>query len=173
MSNDVTKVAPPCSSKIQHILESADFYDAWEVRAAEPLLTPLEQFLRVASKTPKWVDSLMVLRNKVVSPFGLKDLGRLSSISPNKSSRDYVAGDRVGIFTLIEQSENEVLLGDEDEHLKVVLSLYQTPLGNKQTQVTMTTVVHVKNMLGHLYMLPVKPAHHVIAKSMTKLIGKN
>ncbi|MEC8485007.1 MAG: DUF2867 domain-containing protein [Pseudomonadota bacterium] len=109
----------------------------------------------------------------MVSPFGLKDLGKLSGISPNKSSKDYVAGDRVGIFTLIEQSENEVLLGDEDEHLKVVLSLYQTPLGDNQTQVTMTTVVHVKNMLGHLYMLPVKPAHHVIAKSMTKLIGKN
>ncbi len=42
---------------------------------------------------------------------------------------------------------------------------------NGGTVVTVTTVVHIHNWLGWLYMIPVAPAHKVIAHSMVRGIG--
>lgn len=166
------KASLPVNSRAESLAIGAYFYDAWKIQAVLPELDPLDQFLRVVSATPKWIDFMMVLRNRVVGIFGLKNLRTLSGISSSKSSSEYIPGERVGIFTLIEKSEQEVLLGDDDKHLNVVVSVYkeeEAKTGN--TVVTVTTIVHIKNRLGRLYMIPVAPAHHVIARTMTKIIG--
>lgn len=171
MMNEPKKAALPDQSNIQSIAQGASFYDAWEVQAKMPDLEPLEQFIRVMRLTPKWLDRLMVLRNRVVGVFGLKDLGAFSEIS-DKPGVKYKVGDRVGIFTVIEKDQNEVLLGDDDKHLSVVVSIHsKTDAVTGSTFITVSTVVHVKNWLGKLYMIPVEPAHKVIAKRMTKSIG--
>ncbi len=116
---------------------------------------------------------MMTLRNRVVGLFGLKNLGELAGIDSSKPSSAYVPGDRVGIFTLVEKTDHEVLLGDDDKHLNVVVSVHKMPATHGQgTVVTVTTIVHVKNLLGRLYMLPVAPVHHVIARTMVKAVGK-
>ncbi len=115
----------------------------------------------------------MATRNRVVSIFGLKNLGGFSQIDAKKMESDYRPGDRVGIFTIISRSANEVLLGDKDKHLNVVVSVHKrVEADSGMTLVTVTTVVHVKNWLGRLYMLPVAPAHRVIARSMVGMVGK-
>lgn len=168
--NKPIKVSLPTQSKIESFASGAYFKDARSVPAAMPDLDPLEQFIRISHKTPSWINSLMVLRNRIVGLFGLKDLGAFADIDPAKPSADYAVGERVGIFTLVEKTENEVLLGDDDKHLNVVVSVHTTVEAN-QTIVTVSTVVHIKNWLGRLYMLPVAPAHHIIAQRMTKMIG--
>ncbi len=166
------KSAAPVNSKAEALLPGAYFHDAWAISAALPELDALGQFLRVASTTPVWIDRMMALRNIVVSQFGLKNLGGLAAIDSSKRSSDYLPGDRVGIFTLIEQTESEVLLGDDDKHLNVVVSVHKaTSTPGQGTVVTVTTIVHVKNWLGRLYMLPVAPAHHIIARTMVKAVG--
>lgn len=108
----------------------------------------------------------------MVSYVGLKDLGGLSQIHPNKMSSEYLDGDRVGIFTLIAKSDNEVLLGDDDNHLNVVVSVHRATIeAGVRPLITVTTVVHIKNWLGRLYMVPVAPAHRLIARAMVKAIG--
>jgi hypothetical protein len=172
MKNSPTASTAPYGSQIAARLPGAYFHDAWTIRAAEPSLLALEQFLRVAKKTPVWVERLMSLRNRIVAVFGLKDLGGIAQIEANKKATDYQAGDHVGIFTLISNSANEVLLGDSDKHLNVVVSVYKhADASNGQVLVTVTTVVHIHNWLGRLYMIPVKPAHKVIARSMVGSIG--
>lgn len=100
-------------------------------------------------------------------------LGRIAQIDANKKATDYQPGDHVGIFTLISNSANEVLLGDSDKHLRVVVSLHKhVDIASGQTFVTVTTVVHIHNWLGRLYMLPVTPAHRVIARAMVSSLGK-
>ncbi|TDO98965.1 DUF2867 domain-containing protein [Marinomonas balearica] len=166
------KTALPENSQIEPRALGAYFYDAWSVQAAMADLDPLAQFIRVAKKTPSWIDLMMVLRNRVVQLFGLKNVGVLSDIDPSKPSADYKVGERVGVFTLLENSENEVLLGDEDNHLSVVVSIHKKRNANDtETMVTVSTVVHIKNWMGRLYMLPVAPVHHVIAKRMTGAMG--
>ena len=114
----------------------------------------------------------MTLRNHIVGLFGLKNLGGIAQIDPNKKASDYQAGDPVGIFTLISNTPNEVLLGDSDQHLNVVVSVHkQSNLAEEDTTITVTTVVHVHNWLGRLYMIPVTPAHKVIARAMVRALG--
>ena len=125
----------------------------------------------MAAQTPLWVEQLMALRNRIVSLLGLKNLGGLSQIDPGKPESAYLVGDRVGIFTLISRSANEVLLGDRDKHLNVVVSVHQQVNAGGAAWVTVTTVVHVNNWLGRLYMIPVAPAHRLIARAMVQTVG--
>jgi Protein of unknown function (DUF2867) len=172
MKNTPTASTAPQGSHIDSRLPGAYFHDAWAIQAAVPGLDALDQFLRVAKKTPAWIDRLMRIRNHVVGWFGLKNLGNIAQIDPNKKASDYQAGDRVGIFTLISNSANEVLLSDSDQHLNVVVSVHkQADSAHQSATVTVTTVVHVHNWLGRLYMIPVTPAHKVIARSMVRAIG--
>jgi len=161
----------PKKSQVESLLPGAYFHDAWAIAPADPDLDALAQYLRVAKRTPQWIDTLMNVRNRVVGFVGLKNLGGLSHIHPDKKSSEYTTGDRVGIFTLLSKTDDEVLLGDDDNHLEVVVSVHMSKGAPSQTVVTVTTVVHVKNWLGRLYMLPVAPAHRIIARAMVKAVG--
>ncbi|MNG91425.1 hypothetical protein D3C79_503340 [compost metagenome] len=106
----------------------------------------------------------MVLRNRAVQLFGLKDLGRLSRIDLQRDEASYQVNERVGIFTLISNSPDEVLLVDRDKHLDVYISLLRLPLNaDNRREIVVSTVVHTHNRLGRLYMLPVAPFHRFIA----------
>lgn len=163
---------PFANSKVKSLISGACFHDAWAIQSAYPDEDALDQFLRVVSQTPRWIDALMVVRNLTVSMFGLKNLGALSQVSSIKTTADYVLGDRVGIFTLLYKSEDEMLLCDQDKHLSVVVSVHkQTTQDDVPGLVTVTTVVLTHNWLGRLYMIPVRPLHRIIARSMTSAVG--
>lgn len=77
----------------------------------------------------------------------------------------------MGIFTIISNFPNEVLLGDSDKHLDVVLSVYKHPPDQQGNQtISVTTVVHTHNMLGRIYMFPVTPMHKLIAPAVLNRI---
>ena len=170
--NTPTAVAPPAGSRIAQRLEGADFHDAWAIDAADPSLSALGQFLKSARATPRWVDACMALRNRAVQLVGLKNLGELSGIHPARPDADYRPGERVGIFTLFENTPDEVLLGDRDKHLDVVVSVHCARPAGQPVRVTVTTVVHTKNRLGRLYMLPVAPAHRWIVRRMLARVAR-
>jgi Protein of unknown function (DUF2867) len=163
----------PVNSRASQLLLGASFHDAWRVTSGRIDRSALEHFLAAAEKTPRWVNAAMGARNRIVQRFGLKHLGALDNLDGTRKSMDYVPGDRVGIFTLFENSFDEVLLGDRDKHLDVVLSVHRRLLpGGQAVEVTLTTVVHVKNLLGRLYMLPVTPAHRIIAPAVLAAIAE-
>lgn len=109
----------------------------------------------------------MWVRNRTVALLGLKNLSGISKLDTRKASQGYVVGDRIGIFTLISTTRDEILVGDDDKHLRVVLSLHKIS-GQDQLpgRIVLTTVVHVHNLLGRLYMLPVTPLHKLIVPAM-------
>ena len=157
----------PAESVINEHLLGAYFYDCHAIEVPCSSRTALDHFLIAFAHTPPWVNSLMALRNQVVQLFGLKNLGGLDAFDPSKPESAYLPGDRVGIFTLISKSDNEVLLGDSDKHLDVVLSAFKHPTASNGTHsFAITTVVHVHNLLGRLYMLPVTPLHKLIAPAV-------
>ena len=162
---------PPASAAIQAQLPEANFFDAWQIQAADPSLSALGQFLKAIEATPAWVNTCMTLRNKVVEKIGLKNLGAMGNYDPGKAEENYQPGDRVGIFTLLENSFEEVLLGDRDKHLDVVLSVHRQTLSQGRVLVTVTTVVKQHNWLGRMYMLPVKPMHRWIAPAVLRSIA--
>ncbi|OEE63801.1 hypothetical protein A1OO_09760 [Enterovibrio norvegicus FF-33] len=127
--------------------------------------TAMDIYLQVMNNTPKWVGALMRLRNRITSAIGLKHLGNFDDFAPVKT--DYKVGDRVGIFTMIYHSPVEVIMEDQDKHLDVKVSFHITPNGNRAT-VTASTVVHVKNRLGNVYMFFVGPIHKLIVPATLK-----
>lgn len=163
----------PPASLIARLVPGSDFHDAWVIRAGDPSLSALGQFLKAARRTPRWVSACMALRNRAVSLFGLKHLGGLENLSPGKAESDYRPGDRVGIFTLFDNTPDEVLLGDRDKHLDVTLSVHLSPEPASGAQlITLTTVVQVHNLLGRVYMLPVTPMHRLIAPAVLRAVAQ-
>lgn len=163
--------APP-NSRIIKRLAGSSFYDSWCITSEKNGLSALDYFIEAVKRTPRWVDMCMSIRNQVGRLVRLKDLGTLSNVDASKKSSDYMPGDRIGIFTLFENTPDEALIGDNDRHLSVVLSIHRREhLDINLVTITVTTVVHVKNMLGRFYMLPVRPMHKLIAPAVLRAIG--
>ena len=80
------------------------------------------------------------MRNKITSKIGLKDLGSFQQIDSNKKKVNMWQATELE-FYFLQRTENELVIGDDDKHLNVTLSIYK----NEKTQVlTITTVVHIK-----------------------------
>lgn len=167
MSARAVPAQVPAGSLVAARLPGAYFHDSLAIEVADGSQPALAYFLRAFSRSPAWVNQLMALRNRLVRLVGLKNLGSLAGFDPARPAADYRIGERIGIFTLISCSDDEVLLGDQDKHLDVVVALWRGPLqASGARTLTVTTVVHVHNWLGRLYMLPVTPMHKLIAPAV-------
>jgi hypothetical protein len=160
--SDVVATKVPAFSALNDCLRTAYFYDCHAIRLPPDSRSPLELYLSVFSRTPGWVDFLMNVRNKVAARLGLKDMGSLSSVEPDKPVQSYRIGDQIGIFKLLEIHAHEVILGETDKHLDVKVSVAKQDQPG-YTVVSVSTVVHVHNFMGRLYMFFVAPAHRIIA----------
>lgn len=154
----------PAKSILRTELDTAYFCDCFEMPIKSNNRTALELYLGAVRHTPKWINFLMRLRNRVVALFGLKDLGQLSDVETAKDPASYKVGDRVGIFSIISMTDQEVVLGDTDKHLNAQVSVYKN--SDSGHRVSITTMVHVNNLLGRVYLFFVVPVHKVIVPSM-------
>lgn len=157
MTTAISAVDVPPNSEISRRMTGAYYHDTFEAAIKPTSRSALELYLLVVAGTPAWINAMMALRNRVVSLFGLKNLGGLGDVDTAKPAADYRVGDRVGIFTIRYLSEQEVILGDSDKHLRAEISVCRA-----QDKVAVTTVVHLHNLLGRVYMLFVAPMHRLI-----------
>jgi hypothetical protein len=155
----------PAASALRGELHDAYFHDCYELDIDPGDRTALAMYLAVMANTPAWVDALMATRNRIVGRLGLKDLGRMRAIDGHKTPDSYRIGDRAGIFTILAMSDEEVVLGDADKHLTVKVSVCKVAKAGRP-RLAVSTVVHVHNALGRLYMFFVEPAHKVIAPAV-------
>ena len=153
----------PVGSVLHRELSDAYFYDAFEMELPTDGKNALEIYLACVSRTPAWVEKLMMLRNRIVGLFGLKNLGQMARVAPGGDASQYKVGDRVGIFSLLHLADHEVVMTDDDHHLQVKVSVYRHACGKR---VTVSTVVHVKNLLGRIYMFVVVPFHKRIVPAV-------
>ncbi len=157
--------ALPTPSRIASALPGADFADCYQFADPDPRASALETYLALVARTPFWMNVLMALRNRVVAVVGLKHLGSIPVSDVAKPASAYRLGDRVGIFGLQHVEPHEVILADDDKHLRVQLSLCKHVV-NGQAVVSVSTVVHIHNRLGAVYMSVVGPVHRVIVPRM-------
>lgn len=119
---------------------------------------------------PKWVDTLFTLRNKIVSLFGLKTPNERMD-AKRMDSFKFEPGERVGLFKVFSRTTNELVMGEDDNHLNFRVSLLlETPENDNSTKtITVTTLVIYNNWFGRLYFFPVKPFHKLIVRSGLKI----
>lgn len=170
MKTSVTVTAAPAASQIAQYTPGATYFDTYEMAVGQGSLSALEIFLLAVSSTPAWVNQLMSLRNQVVKRLGLKDLGSLGAVDGSKKAADYRVGDRIGIFTIHSISDAELVVADSDHHLDARVSVCKT--GNAaRPAVSITTVVHVHNRLGRVYIAVVAPVHRIIVPAMLRKLA--
>lgn len=159
----------PQNSALISYAKGAYFADNFSCEVINKGQTALDVYLEIAKQTPNWISFLMAMRNRVVSMFGLKHLGRLQDAAMDIDPDNLKVGDRLGIFTLVSNTNNEIVLEDSDKHLDVRVSFLLDPQRENVT-VHATTVVHVHNRWGKVYMFFVAPVHKIIVPSSLKTL---
>ena len=134
-------------------LQGAQFIDAFGIVIPGAGLDARAAAERALGRSPAWATALLVLRDRLVSPFGLKRSGALSKL------------DRIGIFPIVSETPDRMILGFDDHHLdfRVIVDVASTEGGPR---VTATTVVHTHNRLGRIYLAVVLPFHRQIVRAM-------
>jgi hypothetical protein len=98
---------------------------------------------------------LLVLRSILVRPFGIAGVSYRELTQAIDLRRSYAIGDRIGRWTLYEQSQDELITGADDRHLDFRVSV----LREDRARVVLSTAVMTHNMFGRAYLTTILPFH--------------
>lgn len=154
--SDVREVVPGTDTR--PALSGAQFSDAFSITIDDDLNARLAAERMMAGKT-WWIDALLMLRNIIVAPFGLKD-GKHKDASL----------DVIGIFPVVSEAPKRLVAGFDDKHLdfRVVVDVSDAERGHA---ITATTLVMTHNLLGRAYLAIIMPFHKIVVKSMLRRVA--
>ncbi len=145
-------------SKFNNLLAKVDFEDTFTTTNN---VDSMERIVKmVLNEKPKWIDSLIAFRNRIVKHFGLQ------TTIPDDYHTQYVVGGYVSFFRIFLIEENCVILGANDTHLNFKLAIVNN--GSKQFNIEVTTLVEFNNTFGRTYMSIIKPFHKIVLINMVK-----
>jgi hypothetical protein len=166
VSIQVKSVEVPADSLALTAVPSVDFKDAFVAVIPHDEKWTVDEVTRALfSNFPGWVNTLFKVRNAAVRPFGLKTGS--GGDRKEKSEGQLQPGMKVGGFPVRARSDNQVLLGENDSHLRFAASI-QTSTVPAGLQVVVSTTVHFNNLFGRMYFTPVKPGHKLIVAALMK-----
>lgn len=143
------------------LLSGAQFADAFSTIYDGAPLTARQAAERMLGQSPRWVTTLLALRDLLVAPFGL---------TTTKSARRAPV-DKVGIFPVISTTPERLIGGFDDSHLDFRVVVDVTPAGQGQ-RITATTVVLTHNWLGRTYLWVIEPFHRMVVRAALKQVAR-
>lgn len=144
MNNKVIVSFLPDYSNANNFISKIDFADSYKIESLKDEEIK-EIYLKLLSNNSTLIKSLMSFRNKIMSLFGFK-----TEIKYSNNIKDIQVGNKVGFFTIYYIDEHEIIAGEKD------------------TDLTVTTLVQYNNFFGKVYMTFVKPFHKIVVKNMLK-----
>ena len=154
--SDVRKVEPRTDTR--PALSGAQFSDAFSITVDENLDARHAAERMMAGKS-WWIDALLVVRNIIVAPFGLKD-----------GKHKDACLDVIGIFPVVSETPERLVAGFDDKHLdfRVVVDVAGATPGRS---VTATTLVMTHNLLGRVYLTIIMPFHKIVVRTMLRRVA--
>ena len=147
----------------EQMLAGAQFADAFRVTVTDTKLNARGAAERIFSRSPRWVEMLIGLRNAVVAPLGLK----------TSAESEAKAGGMVGMFPVLGDAPGQLIAGFDDHHLDFRVVVDVAPVdGSRDQDVTVTTLVRTHNLLGRAYLAAIMPFHRMVARSMLGQISR-
>jgi hypothetical protein len=143
---------------IRPLLAGAQFSDAFSVTVGDAALNARNAAEKMLGHSPRWIETLMALRDVLVTPFGLKT-------SPSNG----LPANRIGIFPVLSETPARLIAGFDDKHLDFRVVVDVTPAEPNQ-RVTATTLVLTHNRLGRAYLTIILPFHRLIVRSMLRQV---
>jgi len=139
-------------------LPGADWADCFQIHVPGKSLTAIQAARLTLGEMPGWIGLLTRVRNGFAGIVGLKT-GADHTVSAEK---------KVGIFPLISQAAQTVVLGLDDWHLdfRIIVDVEADSVGG--TILRATTLVRRKNLFGRLYIGAVTPFHRLIVPTVLK-----
>ena len=104
-------------------------------------------------RSPVWITHLLNLRNRIVKVFGLV----------HETPEMAVTESTIGMFPVVTQSHDNVVLGFDDKHLdfRIVVNIRRA-----EGLILLTTLVKPHNIWGRIYLAIVMPFHRLIVPSL-------
>lgn len=141
------------------LLAGAQFMDAYRLDVDGAALDARQAAMRMMARAPRWVDALVVLRNIIVAPFGLKTSGA------ERAPRDII-----GIFPVVSETPERLVAGFNDKHLDFRVVVDVATSGQRQS-ITATTLVLTHNWLGRTYLAIIMPFHRLVVRAMLQQVA--
>ena len=141
------------------LLAGAQFMDAYRLELENTALDARQAAERIMARAPRWVDALLVLRNIIVAPFGLKTSGG------ERAPREII-----GIFPVVSETPERLVAGFNDRHLDFRVVVDVATAGRRQS-VTATTLVLTHNWLGRTYLKVIMPFHRLVVRAMLRQVA--
>lgn len=159
----VIQIEPPTECGVSSWFSGADLVDSYAVPLAEGSPADMRALAMTAlGDPPLWVRLLLVVRDGVMSLFGVRSSGEVRHFSDGR--------DRIDFFPVLSCSANEIILGADDRHLDFRLSLLRRRPAQGMPVLVATTVVHCHNRLGRWYLAAIMPFHRLIVRSSLRRI---
>jgi hypothetical protein len=157
-----TQVPLPAHSGVSQVYRTVHLADAFAIALPPGSTQDPEALARfIFAHQPAWIGKLTTLRDTIVAGFGLKTTRELASLGNSAKAQ------RVGIFKIYSTSKNEIVVGEDDKHLDFRVSVLCSgePGSTSGGQLTLSTVVHCHNLLGHTYLFVIAPFHRLVVKA--------
>ncbi|MDR0748629.1 MAG: DUF2867 domain-containing protein [Tannerellaceae bacterium] len=139
----------PLKSTVANGFGRIDYQDIYSI--AQQTGKTAKEISKELLAMPGWVSVLFRLRNRIVGVFGLK--------TDRNTPKAEI------FFTVIENREDEIVMGEVDKHLNFRASILKDESGST---ISLITVVHYNNVWGKVYFFPVKPFHKIIMRVLLK-----
>jgi hypothetical protein len=158
MTNQVLQIPTPAAAILASGLSRIDFADGYAGQADRTYVDAEQAARAVFADPPEMVKCLMALRNGIVAPFGLK---------PSIDFSDRGLG-KIDVFPIISRTGAEIVVGGDDKHLDFRIWISIQP-GLKGSEVTISTLVKINNLLGRVYLFVIMPFHKLLSRSLLQL----
>jgi hypothetical protein len=123
-----------------------------------------EIYLALFAHLPNWFRQLLILRDRIVAPFGLRPSGAADR-KPIEIKPVYAVGEKIARFTLFGQNDAEIVTGGDDKHLDFRVSVRRwTEAG--ANRVALTTTVSPHNFFGRAYLFVILPFHRLGVRTL-------
>ncbi len=154
---NVTRRRSPPASAFLGDLGSYYHWDSYEAPLRRNGLAMHEIYLALFAYPPRWFTELLILRDRIVAPLGLRPSGAAER-KPVEIKGAYRVGEKIVRFTLFDQNDTEIVTGGNDTHLDFRVSVRKLD-DNGAKRVALTTVVTPHNLLGRTYLSIILPFH--------------
>lgn len=164
----VHAVAP--NGDIAPVLAGAQFRDAFSITVDGSALNARQAAERMLGRSPRWIELLLALRNRLVAPFGLKTPRPGKRTSLRTTSTDTPSTDTIGIFPIVRETPDRLVAGFNDRHLDFRVVIDVASLGPSQ-RITATTLVLTHNLLGRTYLAIIMPFHRLVVRALLRQVA--
>jgi len=164
MIRKVNTAQLPTESVCREHIATIDFQDAFKVKLVDLNISIENIYINVFAQSPKWINNLLALRNRIVAVFGIN----VDKETPEVTIENLKVGSKTGIFFIYAIHKNEIIAGDNEKHLKFIVSVLK-----QNDEAFISTLVQYNNRFGRIYFSIVKPFHKMVVKKLLRDAVKN